>query len=47
VKRIAIVLLLLATSVSAAPEKWWDAYARGVAAVNSRSYKAAADALQK
>lgn len=46
-KRIAAVLLLLATSVSAAPEKWWDAYARGVAAVNSRSYKAAADALQK
>jgi hypothetical protein len=46
-KRIAFVLLLLATSVSAAPEKWWDAYARGVAAVNSRSYKAGADALQK
>jgi hypothetical protein len=50
-KRIAIalsLLLLLATRASAAaPEKWWDAYARGVAAVNSRSYKAAADALQK
>jgi hypothetical protein len=47
-KRVALVLLLLATTtVSAAPEKWWDAYSRGVAAVNSRNYKVAADALQK
>jgi hypothetical protein len=47
-KRVALAfLLLVSTTVSAAPEKWWDAYARGVAAVNAKSYKAAADALQK
>jgi hypothetical protein len=46
-KRLALVLLLLASTVSAAPEKWWDAYSRGVTAVNSRNYKVAADALQK
>ena len=45
---LAFVLLLATTTASAAaPEKWWDAYARGVAAVNSKSYKAAAEALQK
>ncbi len=32
---------------AAAPEKWWDAYARGVAAVNTKNYRVAADALQK
>lgn len=42
------LLLLLASTVSAAPpEKWWDAYSRGITAVNARNYKAAADALQK
>jgi hypothetical protein len=47
-KRIALAfVLLLATTASAAPEKWWDAYARGVAAVNSKNYKLAAEALQK
>lgn len=47
-RRIALAfLLLLATTLSAAPEKWWDAYARGVAAVNTKNYKVAADALQK
>ena len=47
-KRAALVVLLLcATSAFAAPEKWWEAYARGVAAVNARNYKAAAEALQK
>jgi hypothetical protein len=48
-KRLALALLLLvATSLSAAaPEKWYDAYNRGVTAVNAKSYKAAADALQK
>jgi hypothetical protein len=47
-KRLALVLaLLLATAASAAPEKWWDAYARGVAAVNAKNYRVAADSLQK
>ncbi|MFL6248761.1 MAG: hypothetical protein ACJ74H_22240 [Thermoanaerobaculia bacterium] len=47
-KRIALaVALLLATTLSAAPEKWWDAYARGVAAVNAKNYKLGADSLQK
>jgi hypothetical protein len=45
-KRMAL-LLILALPVFAAPEKWWDAYARGVAGVNAKNYKAAADALQK
>lgn len=52
-KRLALALLLLASLIStslpalAAPEKWWEAYARGVAAVNARNYKVAAEALQK
>lgn len=47
-KRIALFALLLALPLSAAaPEKWWDAYARGVAAVNAKNYKVAADSLQK
>ena len=47
-KRISLVLaLLLTTAASAAPEKWWDAYGRGVAAVNAKNYKLAADSLQK
>jgi tetratricopeptide (TPR) repeat protein len=55
-KRIAVTIaplfallfaLSFATGLSAAPEKWWDAYARGVAAVNAKNYKVAADALQK
>ena len=47
-KRIVIALFLIAaTPVFAAPEKWWDAYARGVAAVNAKNYKTASDALQK
>lgn len=46
-KRIAVILLLFALPVFAAPEKWWEAYARGVAAVNARNYKVAAEALQK
>ena len=46
-KRLALALLLIAaTPVFAAPEKWWEAYARGVAAVNARNYKVAAEALQ-
>jgi len=47
-KRIALTLLLIvALPAFAAPEKWWEAYARGVAAVNARNYKAASEALQK
>jgi hypothetical protein len=48
-QRLFVLLLLIATAttLSAAPEKWWDAYSRGVAAVNAKNYKAAADALQK
>jgi hypothetical protein len=43
-RSIALVLaLLIATIATAAPEKWWDAYARGVAAVNAKNYKLAAD----
>jgi len=47
-KRNAVFLtLLLALPVSAATEKWWEAYSRGVAAVNARNYKAAVEAFQK
>lgn len=47
-KRIALALVLLsAATLSAAPEKWWDAYSRGVTAVNAKNYKLAADSLQK
>jgi hypothetical protein len=46
-KRALLIAMLVATSASAATEKWWDAYSRGVAAVNARNYKVAADALQK
>jgi hypothetical protein len=40
---VAIVLALPA----AAAEKWWDAYDRGVKAVNAKQYQAGADALQR
>ena len=46
-KRLLLVFLLLATPVFAAPEKWFEAYDRGVTAVNTRNYKAGAEALQK
>lgn len=46
-KRLLLVFLLLATPVFAAPEKWFEAYDRGVTAVNARNYKAGAEALQK
>jgi hypothetical protein len=47
-KRVALLplLLLLALPVAAA-EKWFEAYDRGVAAVNARNYKTGAEALQK
>lgn len=46
-KRLALVVALLALTASAAPEKWFEAYDRGVTAVNAKNYKVAADALQK
>ena len=49
-RRVAIVLvasLLLAFALYGAPEKWYDAYKRGVSAVNAKGYRAAADALEK
>lgn len=46
--RRALVLMLIASSaIAAPPEKWWDAYNRGVAAVNAKNYDAAAAAMQK
>lgn len=45
-KRLAL-LLLVALPLFAAPEKWFEAYDRGVAAVNSKNYKVAHDALQR
>lgn len=45
-KRLAL-LLLLALPALAAPEKWWDSYNRGVAAVNGGSYDLAVKLLQK
>ena len=44
-KRV-LAILLFATSALAA-DKWWDAYNRGVAAVNGRNYALAASELQK
>ncbi|HET7437497.1 MAG TPA: hypothetical protein VFN10_22525 [Thermoanaerobaculia bacterium] len=47
-KRLALLLVFCATTLVAAPaDKWWDAYDRGVKAVNAKSYSAAAEALQK
>jgi hypothetical protein len=40
---IAILALLLV----AATDKWWDAYDRGVTAVNAKNYKAAQEALAR
>jgi hypothetical protein len=44
---LALALLLASAVQAAPPEKWFDAYKRGVAAVNARSYRAGAEALQK
>ena len=44
---LALVCLAIALSAAAAPEKWFDAYNRGVTAVNGRNYAGAAEALQK
>lgn len=44
-KRALLLLAFAVTTFAAPPEKWWDNYQRGVAAVNGRNYKAGADAL--
>jgi tetratricopeptide (TPR) repeat protein len=45
VKRLMAILLVACTALAA--EKWWDAYNRGVAAVNGGSWDLAAKSLQK
>jgi hypothetical protein len=49
VRRAALILTLLASVAAsgARPEKWWDAYDRGVSAVHAGDYAAAAQALQQ
>lgn len=42
-----LAMILVASIAYAAPEKWFDAYSRGVKAVNAKNYSAAAEALQK
>jgi tetratricopeptide (TPR) repeat protein len=44
---LLLLLLLAASSGAQKTEKWWEAYDRGVAAVNSGNFAAAAQALQK
>jgi tetratricopeptide (TPR) repeat protein len=51
-RRAALAVMLLFTLLVGVPralaaEKWWDAYNRGVTAVNGKSYAAADAALQK
>ena len=46
-KRALILLLLIAIPAAAAQEKWWEAYNRGLKAVNSKNYADGAAALQK
>jgi len=47
VKRVLLLLALTWPIFAAAPEKWYESYDRGVAAVRARNYAAAADALQR
>lgn len=44
-KRALALLLLVALPALAAPERWYEAYNRGVNAVRSKNYEAAAEAL--
>jgi len=46
-KRLALVLAIALPLLAAPPDKWWDAYNRGIAAVRARNYAAAADDLQR
>lgn len=43
---LAVLMLVISASALARAEKWWDTYARGVAAVRAANYDAAAQALQ-
>jgi tetratricopeptide (TPR) repeat protein len=45
VRRATLIALLFVAVNAQAAEKWWDAYNRGVAAVNGASYDAGAKAL--
>jgi tetratricopeptide (TPR) repeat protein len=47
VKRLALVLAIALPVLAAAPEKWAEAYNRGIAAVRAHNYAAAADDLQR
>jgi hypothetical protein len=44
---LVLFLMTLVPAAGAAPEKWYEAYERGVTAVNAKNYKAAAEALGK
>jgi tetratricopeptide (TPR) repeat protein len=44
---MVFALLLLAAIPAAAAEKWYEAYTRGVQAINAKNYSAAAEALQR
>jgi tetratricopeptide (TPR) repeat protein len=44
-KRLALLLLVALPLFAAPPDKWYESYKRGVAAVNARNYKAAESAL--
>jgi tetratricopeptide (TPR) repeat protein len=46
-KRLALVLAIALPLLAAPPDKWWEAYNRGIAAVRARNYAAAADDLQR
>jgi hypothetical protein len=45
-KRALILLLLIAIPAAAAQEKWWEAYNRGIKAVNSKNYADGAEAAR-
>src|SRR5438045_8550040 len=44
-RALALTLLFALPAIAAAPEKWFEAYSRGVNAVRAKNYDAAADAL--
>ena len=46
-KRLALLFAIALPLFAAAPERWFESYDRGVAAVRARNYAAAVDALQR
>ena len=46
-RRAAAAVAIILTLPAHAAEKWWDAYDRGVKAVNAKQYQAGSDALQR